>query len=262
MFTVTRTFIFPQKRRIELAQIAGAQPAADAPPLIVTLELECGSAGEVDAAANLPAALRVKIVGRITGQIHFAEAAEGICEDLKDFGVRPRSVSVTNNPLFIVKHEPAASRSRFTEALLGEGVKVAPGPAPVTGRGLIARENVREGEVIFDLRADAKKDAPLFHRTNHSCNPSARVDSLGGLVAKVNIPAGGEVTINYLVSCDFTDAFDCECGELFCAGRIEKEFGSAPRVSPLVIVSGQPGAAVIKNVGNSTREPEEVPCLN
>jgi hypothetical protein len=120
MFVVTRTLIFPQQRRISLAPMPNGQEPPAPPPMIVTLELECDTVEGVDDAANIPDAVLQRITRAISGKIHFAEAARKIDNDLYITGVRVRSVSVTNNPLFVVKCEPNVRGPRITKVEEGK----------------------------------------------------------------------------------------------------------------------------------------------
>lgn len=104
MFTVTRTLVFPQKRRIELAQMNGQQQA-DPPPVVVSIELECETEAEVDASAELGQDV-VQAVGKyLQGRRKYAEIAHGALSDLWLLGLNVKSVTVTSGPGFMVKCE-------------------------------------------------------------------------------------------------------------------------------------------------------------
>lgn len=132
-------------------------------------------------------------------------------------------------------------------------MKVAPGPSRVTGRGLIAQEWIAQGEPILDIREDEKLPAPLFHHTNHACDPNAKVTFKGQLQASTTIAPGDEVTIDYRWSCDFTEGFECDCdscSDYFDPQFIEKKFNpDEQRVAPGLLISGQPGAVVLRMNG-------------
>lgn len=117
--------------------------------------------------------------------------------------------------------------------------KVVIGTRPDGERGLFAGEPIAEGEVILtydgplldhptrlsiqvdnDLHIEGTDDSNKF--LNHSCDPRAYVDWKGlCLRARVAIPRGVEITVNYLTTDDRIHApFTCRCGSTVCKGRI------------------------------------------
>jgi hypothetical protein len=128
---------------------------------------------------------------------------------------------------------------------------------------MVVQEPIAKGETILDIREDAKISSPLFHLVNHSCAPTATVDPRGLLAARYDLEPGTEVTLDYLMDCDFTYGFACECELCKGATWVEKEFDARmPRIAPGLIIGGQVGGVVITPAGKSKRVPQEVICLN
>lgn len=63
---------------------------------------------------------------------------------------------------------------------------------------------------------------PTARYINHSCDPSAYIEPISGLVIAIqDIPRYSEITINYLLSeSEISQPFNCRCGSQNCIGRI------------------------------------------
>ncbi len=104
--------------------------------------------------------------------------------------------------------------------------------------GLYSRKLFRTGETILNVRNGDKQerdfrsielnDGNYMHPdgmfTNHSCDPSTRIEKDTGLmIAMRNVWPNDEITFDYLTTeTEMVAGFDCTCGAENCAGRIEK----------------------------------------
>jgi hypothetical protein len=117
--------------------------------------------------------------------------------------------------------------------------KVVVGICPDGERGLFAGEAIAQEEIILtydgplldhptrlsiqvdhNLHIEGTDDSNSF--LNHSCDPKAYVDWQAlCLRARVPIPPGVEITVNYLTTDDrIHSPFTCRCGSQACKGRI------------------------------------------
>ena len=74
------------------------------------------------------------------------------------------------------------------------------GYSAIAGMGVIATEDIKAGEVIGPVRIQLNR-TPLGYRTNHAGDPNATTETMpdgsGNLVARKDITAGDEITIDY-----------------------------------------------------------------
>lgn len=93
---------------------------------------------------------------------------------------------------------------------------------PQKGAGLFATRKFGAGEPIYRLDYWSRPRMPM-HLTNHSCDPNARFDEAGMLVASREIEPGDEITFDYrahpLPASPWN--FKCECGAVSCAGWVD-----------------------------------------
>jgi SET domain-containing protein len=133
--------------------------------------------------------------------------------------------------------------------------------SPIGGTGVFTIEGCSVGEVIceFKLVRHVTRESPLrpelgelpehcglfdgrFYLVaaperylNHSCDPNAYLrfgpDGIGGIVvvALRDIPAGGEVTIDYLINNGGGDSWPCHCGVDRCRGETGLSFFTLPQ---------------------------------
>ena len=124
--------------------------------------------------------------------------------------------------------------------------KVIAGPSHIEGRGLFAREPIREGEIIAVLGGRIVSDdeirsleppyssAALAENVNviidsestirfgnHSCDPNAWMDDAVTETARRAIAAGEEITIDYALHTAMSDwSMMCNCGSQRCRGMV------------------------------------------
>lgn len=124
----------------------------------------------------------------------------------------------------------------------------APGPSPIHGTGLFARSPRRAGEALCRYEGPAVDRPPPpaggmtvalelepgrwidgsgpgnpGRHANHSCDPSAEARREGDsilLVARRDLGAGDEITIDYGFGLADALGHPCRCGAPGCAGRI------------------------------------------
>lgn len=94
--------------------------------------------------------------------------------------------------------------------------------ADAKGRSLFATRAFKTGEAIYQLDYWSQDLMPM-HVTNHSCNPNASFAETGTLSARCDIPAGAEITFNYLDHPTPASPwnFECHCGAENCIGWID-----------------------------------------
>jgi len=137
---------------------------------------------------------------------------------------------------------------KFPDKWLNPKVKVV--ESEIHGRGMIAIEDITEGERIVvwsgdcytdkegALKAQAEGKATMqwdddifsietgvmedIYRVNHSCDPNTWLSDAFTLVAMRDIAAGEEVVVDYVLFLHDTDSGDleCNCGSAVCRGRI------------------------------------------
>jgi SET domain-containing protein len=129
--------------------------------------------------------------------------------------------------------------------------------SPIEGLGLFTAGSVHAGErirrisVVREITADAPLREDLGERqdhcdypdgrvvllaypdrhVNHSCDPSAWVCYEGGtawLVARRDIPAGGEITCDYNINISAGTSWPCRCGAARCRGVTGGDFFLLP----------------------------------
>lgn len=137
-----------------------------------------------------------------------------------------------------------------TDHLIHEGLIVRDIPEKA-GKGMFAEQDFRMGEVlvVFGGRAVTRetlngisealgrhalqigKELFLLERAfedgecfNHSCDPNLGVQGQITLVAMRDIKKGEEVCFDYsMVDMSDADEFTCNCGSMFCRGRVTGE---------------------------------------
>jgi uncharacterized protein len=146
--------------------------------------------------------------------------------------------------------------------------EIVVGASPISGRGLIAREDIPVGAVIWraDSRADAahsivtraerdalcaaererfhvhawqidadhwchgSPDADLSLLMNHNCDPNAWFVTDTLMTARRRIHAGEEVTYDYATSESEYLNFECRCGSASCRGMIHDDDHRLPEL--------------------------------
>lgn len=133
------------------------------------------------------------------------------------------------------------------------------GPSSIHGVGVFALRDFERGEtvhVLDDSRVvdDARPLRPelgeyAFHcdylahglvvlmpaperHINSACDPNTYVETRDGVrrvVALRPIPAGEEITYDYLINCHGGDVWECRCGSSRCRGTIPSSFFDLPR---------------------------------
>ena len=122
--------------------------------------------------------------------------------------------------------------------------------SPIEGHGLVATETIAAGEAVERLGGILVSDDELSHMIgsatsyvdsvsvydrvnlvlptgspahfgNHSCDPSMWWVDPFTLVARIEIPAGSEVTVDYATLTDDPDFWmECNCATELCRGEI------------------------------------------
>jgi SET domain len=89
-------------------------------------------------------------------------------------------------------------------------------------RCLFTTRAFKSGESIYQMDYWSKEVMPM-HVTNHSCEPNARFDESGMLVALQDIPSGVEITFDYLNTPTPASPwnFACQCGTASCIGWVK-----------------------------------------
>lgn len=90
------------------------------------------------------------------------------------------------------------------------------------GVGLFAARRFAAGEAIYRLDYWSEEQMPI-HATNHSCDPNARFDEGGMLVALREIGPGEEITFDYVATPLPASPwnFECVCGSEGCVGWVD-----------------------------------------
>jgi SET domain-containing protein len=93
---------------------------------------------------------------------------------------------------------------------------------PRKGVGLFATRKFNVGESIYRLDYWSHEQMPM-HATNHSCDPNARFDEGGMLVAVREIEPGEEITYDYVAHPLPASPwnFRCDCEAEGCVGWID-----------------------------------------
>jgi SET domain-containing protein len=168
--------------------------------------------------------------------------------------------------------------------------RVSARPSEIADQGVFASERIAAGEVAckFRLLREVPKEAPwrpgLDERPehcplidgsfylvdaperhlNHSCNPNAylRFGAHGlDVVARRDIPAGSELTIDYLINNSGGESWPCNCGAPRCRGEtgfsyfglpaeIQREY--YPLLAPWFV---KRHARKLKDLGSAARRP-------
>lgn len=131
------------------------------------------------------------------------------------------------------------------------------GPSPIEGLGIFAARDFRAGEPICPVHVvrEITPDAPLRpeagervdhcaypdgkvvlvafpeRHANHSCDPNAweMFDGEGScLVARRDIGACEEITLDYAINTSGGSSWPCACGAARCRGIVEGEFFNLP----------------------------------
>lgn len=130
--------------------------------------------------------------------------------------------------------------------------------SPVEGKGVFATEPVGRGDTVLVLdtsrvvneehplrpEEDEQEDHLAYlagdkvvllpepeRHLNHSCDPNAylhTVDDEVMVVARRQIQAGQEVTIDYLINTHGGSSWRCRCGSDRCRGQLETSFFELP----------------------------------
>jgi len=136
--------------------------------------------------------------------------------------------------------------------------RIEVGDSAIHGKGLVARESVRAGEVVIrwggemlplaaldDLKTRERYDcAALSEDTiivfaaedpviygNHSCDPNLWMESETAISVRRDIAAGEELTIDYAVlSDDPTWSMGCACGSPLCRGVVRGDDWARPEL--------------------------------
>jgi SET domain len=89
-------------------------------------------------------------------------------------------------------------------------------------RCLFSKRVYQPGEAIYQMDYWTEEVMPM-HVTNHSCDPNATFNEQGMLVALRDIPAGAEITFNYLNNPTPASPWDfaCQCGSSNCIGWVK-----------------------------------------
>src|SRR4051794_7517799 len=96
-----------------------------------------------------------------------------------------------------------------------------PRTSRIAGRGLFAVRAIAAGAAV-DVGVDA---------LNHSCDPALGWSAAGGLVARREIPAGEELTIDYALGRDDPDfVMVCHCETYRCRQLIEGSDWQIPQL--------------------------------
>jgi SET domain-containing protein len=130
--------------------------------------------------------------------------------------------------------------------------------SPVQGRGVFAVSGIPVGELIREYNIvreitssapiDPKRGESLYHCTslddrvflvgppdryfNHSCDANAYKRFRGTaieIVARRDIPAGSEITHDYLINTHDGSTWTCSCGSLRCRGTMPRSFFDLPK---------------------------------
>jgi SET domain-containing protein len=88
---------------------------------------------------------------------------------------------------------------------------------------------IEEEFFIGPLDLDTPPGDPFY--VNHSCEPNAVFHGAVALIARRDIVAGEQITIDY-ATCDGSpyDEFECQCGSALCRGRITGEDWRRPEL--------------------------------
>lgn len=137
-----------------------------------------------------------------------------------------------------------------------EPASVVVKPSPIHGKGVFAATDLQEGDVIlrFDDSRLVTDENPLREGesilhcawlpdgrvvyaqeperyTNHSCDPNAYIKEAGGaryFVARREISAGEEITIDYSID-NWGDVWwHCDCGSARCRETVYNDFFRLP----------------------------------
>lgn len=125
------------------------------------------------------------------------------------------------------------------------------------GLGVFTLEPLRDGDVVreFKIKREVTADSPLRPEDgerpehaflaggrlwlvgapdcyfNHSCDPNVwmRYSDAGiHVVARRDIDAGSELTIDYLINNEGGDSWECHCGAARCRGKTGVSFFTLP----------------------------------
>jgi hypothetical protein len=127
--------------------------------------------------------------------------------------------------------------------------KARPAPSTIAGRGLRCVERIAAGEVVasFGGRSVTRDEFELLpvdqqvrsiqvadelylaagpepepgQLVNHCCEPTCVLDGNVVLIARRDIAAGEELTVDYATrNGSGYDEFECECGSAHCRGKV------------------------------------------
>jgi SET domain-containing protein len=131
-------------------------------------------------------------------------------------------------------------------------------PSDIHGLGVFARRDFQAGETVLLIDDSRSVDAehPLRpeagelevhcdylaqgrvvlmrepeRRINSSCDPNTFVKTIGGVrhvLARRPIPAGAEITYDYIINSHGADISDCRCGSARCRGKIVSSYFDLP----------------------------------
>ena len=134
--------------------------------------------------------------------------------------------------------------------------KVVPGPSPIEGTGLFARETTAGGEPISVLGGRLLTDAEvsaleppysslgveeglnllidddsIIRYGNHSCDPTAWMSDAVTEVARRSIAAGEEITIDYATHSALPEwRMTCGCGSQLCRSVVTGDDWRVPEL--------------------------------
>jgi len=131
-------------------------------------------------------------------------------------------------------------------------------PSGIHGLGVFARRDFKAGETVLRIDDSRSLDAahPLRHEAgefevhcdylargrvvlmreperhiNSSCDPNTFVKTIGGVrhvLARRPIPAGAEITYDYIINSHGGDVWACRCGSARCRGTIVSSYFELP----------------------------------
>ena len=140
-------------------------------------------------------------------------------------------------------------KSRADEKTSWVSPKVRLLPSEIGGRGLVAIADIKKGEKVVvwnglyvnkqqadqalaegklvmqwddDLFSVEDKGDDIGYYINHSCDGNLWMQDAYTLLARVDIPAGQELTIDYALfeaEEDYVSAWECQCGSPLCRKR-------------------------------------------
>jgi uncharacterized protein len=135
-------------------------------------------------------------------------------------------------------------------------------PSPISGKGMFAREPIKEGEIVIvwggvvlteeDIKAGRFRKGTLSaiaenlwlggppddedyvaDYTNHSCDPNLWMKDEATLMARTDIEGGEELTADYMMweaDENYRAAWQCNCGSPLCRKHITGKDWRSPKL--------------------------------